>query len=100
MATDRIGLGLMKNVGALDCHNNWLDNIRCPLLNPPYRHHGFYLSVCSRCHRKIVSSYKIVQAPSHHSHHQLPKSTSTTTGGVAVSGRVGVREIQPLNPKP
>ena len=27
-ATDRIGLSLLKGVGSLDCHNNWLDNIR------------------------------------------------------------------------
>ena len=29
MATDKIGLELLKKVGALDCHNNWMDNKRC-----------------------------------------------------------------------
>ena len=29
MATDKIGLELLKKVGALDCHNNWMDNTRC-----------------------------------------------------------------------
>ena len=27
-AADRVGLSLLKSVGALDCHNNWLDNMR------------------------------------------------------------------------
>lgn len=30
-ATDRVGISLLKGIGALDCHNNWLDNIRSVL---------------------------------------------------------------------
>ncbi len=29
MATDVVGLKIVRKAGALDCHTNWLDNIRC-----------------------------------------------------------------------